>query len=73
MRAFQASGKAGRCTLHSPRGAALAYFRRFPTSRKCSVYEGEADSYCFTYIAGKGAGRAWRDVTKKTAAELPEI
>jgi len=75
MRAFQAYGTAGRVTEPTARAAALAYFDRYPTSRKCSVVAGEEDGVFFTVTYGRASLGQWpesyKDVTKKTAATLP--
>ena len=72
MKAYKAYGKAGHVTRGTPRGAAEAYFAEFPTSRKCSVIEGETDGRFFvtTYGPGKTPFHAGH-VTKKQAADLP--
>jgi hypothetical protein len=75
MKAFQAYGTAGKVTRETPRAAAVAYFEAFPTSRKCSVIEGEADGGFFTVRYGRASLGQWpqsfKDVTKKTVATLP--
>ena len=72
MKAFKAYGKAGHVTRSTARDAAAAYFAEFPTSRKCSVIEGETDGRFFvtTYGPGKNPFCA-TDVAKKQVAELP--
>lgn len=71
---FRAMCKHGSKTVTtSPRDAANALFQAFPKARKCSVSEGWTDGYCFTMvIGGDESSRYWREVTKRTAAELPE-
>ena len=72
MKAFKAYGKAGHATRSTARDAAAAYFAEFPTSRKCSVIEGETDGTFFvtTYGTGKNPFYA-KDVAKKQVADLP--
>jgi len=76
MKEFQAYGNAGRVTKSSPRQAALAYFEQFPSSRKCNVVEGKTDGHFFTVTYGRTSNGEWpqsyKDVTKKTANNLPE-
>lgn len=73
---FQAYGKAGRVTKATPRQAAMAYFQQFPTSRKCDIVEGETDGNFFTVKYGRASNGEWpqsfKEVTKKTASELPD-
>lgn len=74
-KAYQAYGKAGRTTQATPRAAALDYFDRFPTSRKCNVTEGEDDGHFFTVRYCRTSAGEWpysvKDVTKRTALDLP--
>ena len=76
MRAFQAYGAAGRATEPTARAAALAYFERFPNSRKCDVVQGETDGVFFTVTYGRASLGQWpesyKSVTKKSAATLPD-
>lgn len=73
---FQAYGKAGRVTAATPRKAAQAYFEMAPTSRKCSVVEGESDGAFFTVRYGRSSEgdwpSSWRDVTKRQVPTLPD-
>ena len=72
MKAYKAYGKAGHVTRGTPRGAAEAYFAEFPTSRKCSVTEGETDGRFFVTTCGHGKAPYYaKDVTKKQVADLP--
>ena len=72
MKAYKAYGKAGHVTRGTPREAAEAYFAEFPSSRKCSVIEGETDGRFFvtTYDPRKAHFYA-KDVTKNQVAGLP--
>lgn len=72
MKAYRAFGAGAGCTANTPRAAAVMFFERFPTKRKCDVREGEAsgDGF-FTVVLGKGAGAKWNNVTKRTAHDLP--
>ena len=72
MKAFKAHGKAGYVTRSTARDAAAAYFAEFPTSRKCSVIEGETDGLFFVTTYGHGKAHFYaKDVTKKQVAGLP--
>lgn len=75
MKAYQAYGPAGRVTAPTPQMAALEYFAKFPTARKCNVIEGKTDGAFFTIRYGRASTgewpQSWHDVTKKTAAHLP--
>lgn len=77
MKAYRASGKDSGVTRDTPRAAALAFFEAFPNKRKCDVIAGESDGHFFTVAFGIrysacGMPQSWKDVTKKTAKELPE-
>lgn len=71
MKAFRAFGKDCGVTANTPRAAAVMFFERFPSKRKCDVREGESDGGFFTVTFGRGQGARWNDVTKKTAHDLP--
>lgn len=73
MKAFQAYATGGFCvTCSSARLAAVAFFEKFPTKRKCNITGGVLDDnfFCVTYKAGAMPER-WVDVTKKTLHTLP--
>ena len=76
MKAYQAYGKAGKYTGETPKKAALGYFDKFPSSRKCDVIEGDDDGHFFTITYGRASLGQWptsyKDVTKKTACTLPD-
>lgn len=76
MKAFQAYAKESRVTRDTPRDAAIAFFEKYPNKRKCSVIEGETDGQFFTISYGRASEgnwpASWKDVTRKTALELPE-
>ena len=76
FRATGANGTRAR-TLATPRDAALAFFETNPKARKCNVIEGWTDGVCFTIVFGRASEgewpQSWKDVTKRTAADLPEI
>ncbi len=76
MKAFQAYSKGATVTEPTPRAAAVKFFERFPTRRKCNVIEGTVDGIFFSIRYGrKSLGewpQSWKDITKKTASELPE-
>ena len=74
MRAFQAYSKHGRTTADTPKAAALQFFERFPSARKCHITEGEMVGPFFTVaysLRTPGNRQAWRDITKKQAVGLP--
>ena len=76
MRAYQAHAQGASATAATPRAAALAFFERFPARRKCSVIEGKAEGRFFSVTYGRPSlgqwPASWKDVTRKTAAELPD-
>jgi len=78
--AFKASSKHGHCSAHTPRQAALDFFARFPNARKCDIIQGELDvkEYGTFFVVKLTIGvkstwpTSWDDITKKTAASLPD-
>ncbi len=74
-KAFQASGAGASVVADTPRAAAQKFFSIWPTKRKCTVTSGEIDGHFFTVKYGRASAgewpRSWRDVTKKTIADLP--
>lgn len=75
MKSFQAYAKESRVTRDTPRAAAIAFFEKYPNKRKCDVTTGEIDEGFFTMtfnLRSREMPRSWKDVTKKTALELPE-
>ena len=76
MKAYRACGTEGCALENTPRAAALAFFTKFPTKRKCDVIEGTYDGLFFTVSYGRvSEGQwpaSWKNVTKKTLIELPE-
>ena len=81
MKAFHASARDKNrnigITRDTARTAALAFFAAFPGKRKCNVSEGTSDGQFFTltlYLrAGAPTPRSWKDVTPKTAKDLPDL
>ena len=75
MRSFQAYSNGRTVTAETAKGAALAFFERFPTARKCNVIEGQQDGHFFTVTYGRASNgewpQSWKDVTKKQTADLP--
>ena len=74
MKAFQAYANGGfRLTSDTPRAAATSFFVRFPAKRKCDVIQGDSsgDGF-FTITFSHGGPPSWRNVTKKTAGDLPD-
>ena len=76
MKAYKAYGTDGHVTADTPRNAALAFFAKYPSKRKCDVIEGTYDGLFFTITYGRRSeGKwpaSWKDLTKKTANNLPE-
>jgi len=70
---FRASAKGCAVIADTPQAAAIQFFNEFPSRRKCDVIEGVKDGHFFTVSYGKPWPKSWKDVTKKTAAELPGI
>ena len=72
-RRFQAhaTGKHS-CYADTPRGAALNFFNAHPKARKCCVIEGWHDGQAFVIKFGNPWPKSWKDVTRKTAADLPD-
>lgn len=75
MKAYQAYSNGRTVTAATPKGAALAFFERFPTARKCDVTEGQQDGHFFTVTYGRASNgewsQRWKDVTKKQIDQLP--
>jgi hypothetical protein len=75
IKSYRASSQHGGVIADTPRKAALAFFDQFPSARKCSVIEGIADGHFFTVAYNSRPGKwpkSWKDVTRKTAATLPD-
>lgn len=76
MQAFQAYATGGTSVVKdSPKDAAIAFFEQNPGKRKCSVIQGKQDGHFFTVAYGLARGgmpSSWKDVTKKTAQDLPD-
>ena len=73
MKAFQAYAKGNRITRETPRSAATGFFEAYPNRRKCDVIEGSYDGTFFTVAyCRENWPQSWKDVTKKTAKELPD-
>jgi hypothetical protein len=74
--AFRASAKGSGVTSDTPQKAAKLFFDTFPTKRKCDIIEGATDGYFFTVTYGRSSAgewpQSWKDVTKKTADNLPD-
>ena len=56
----------------TPRQAAAAFFLHFPEKRKCDIIQGDHDGLFFTITHGNPWPKSWKDVTRKTAADLPD-
>lgn len=74
MKAYRATGTKGGMTAETPKKAALKYFEAFPTSRKCDIVSGEINGAFFTVTYGRGDNwpTHYRDITKKSANDLPD-
>ena len=76
MKSFQAYAKDSVITRDTPRAAAMGFFEKYPNKRKCSVIEGEVEGAFFKITYGRASQgewpQSWKDVTKKTALELPQ-
>ena len=75
MKQYQAYATGCRVTSNTPKQAALMFFERFPTKRKCNIIEGETDGHFFTVTYGRSSLGQWpysaKDITKKLISELP--
>lgn len=73
-RRFQAHATGVRsCYADTPRGAALNFFNAHPTKKKCAIIEGWDDGQSFVVkFCASAWPKSWKDVTKKTAADLPD-
>lgn len=73
MKIFKAFGKSGTATGHSVKTAALAYFEKFPKSRKCDVREGVQDGQFFTLSLSVGCKSSTiYGITKKQADAMDD-
>lgn len=73
---YQAYTSGGfRVTAATPRLAAIEFFEKFPTKRKCSIVEGVTDGHFFTVRYGRSSEGDWpfsvRDISKKDIPSLP--
>lgn len=72
--AYQAYATGGfKVTADTPRQAALDFFARFPTKRKCNVIEGTTGDGFFTVTYGRIMPKSYPDVTKKSLYDLPHL
>lgn len=66
MNAFQAISNKGTALGMTAKEAAIAYFEKFPTSRKCDIREGVLDGNFFQVAYGRNVTTLkLKDVTKK--------
>jgi len=71
MQAFQAYSNKGSVTALTAKDAAIAYFDKFPTSRKCDIREGTLDGHFFQIAIGRNVTTLrMNDVTKKMIETL---
>lgn len=76
MNAFQAYATGGIKVIRpTAKEAALAFFEQNQGKRKCNVIQGTTDDHFFTVKYGRVSEgnwpQSWKDVTKKTALDLP--
>jgi hypothetical protein len=75
-KAYQAYAAGVSCSAPTARKAAQQFFERFPSKRKCNVIEGKIEGDFFVVSYGRRSDGNWpesfRDITKKTAANLPD-
>lgn len=76
QKAFKASKNGSNVTADTPRAAAQKFFATYPKARKCHVFQGEIEvhggvEYFVQRITGGTSNLFWKDVTKKTAGDLP--
>ena len=69
---YRATGNGFGTIADTPRGAAINFFNRNPKARKCAVIHGTYDGFFFTVVFGRVWPKSWKDVTRKTAATLPD-
>ena len=76
MKAFQAYATG--CTVvstESPKAAAIEFFSKNPTKRKCNVTQGALEGHFFVVKYGRVSEGEWpqsfKDVTRKTMMALP--
>lgn len=71
--AYQAYANGANNVAETPRKAALKFFAENPNRRKCNVIQGRDDGAFFTVAYDRDNWpKSWKDVTKKTAMELPD-
>ena len=73
---FQAYAKGSTVTADTPAKAAKLFFDTYPSKRKCDIIEGTTDGHFFTVSFGRKSAGEWpqsyKDVTKKSALNLPD-
>jgi hypothetical protein len=66
MNAFQASSTKGTALGMTAKEAAIAYFEKFPSSRKCDIREGLLEGGFFTLVISRNSTMfKMNDVSKK--------
>lgn len=71
MKAFRAVNNKGSFIAESAKEAAIGFFNKFPTARKCDIREGEYEDGFFTQALGRNISSfRMDDVTKKMIADL---
>lgn len=71
---YRADGNGVSKIEDTPRQAAVAFFKRNPTCRKCFITQGvhDPEAHIFTVTFGPARPLRWPDVTRKTIANLPD-
>jgi hypothetical protein len=71
MKAFKAFGSKGSFVADTAKEAALGFFEKFPSSRKCDIREGEYEDGFFTIaISRTDNSIKLNDITKKMVVDL---
>jgi len=72
---YQAYAKGCAVTADSPKNAAIMFFARFPSKRKCNIIAGESEGQSFIVRYGNYSTGEWpysaKDITKKMIETLP--
>lgn len=62
-------------TAATPKDAAIGFFEKNPTARKCNIVSGKCDGHFFTVTYGRASEGDWptsyKNVTKKSLGDLP--
>jgi len=73
FKAFGVGNSSG-VACNTPKEAAISFFERNPSKRKCNIYEGMDDGHFFSVSFGRKSTGEWpwtkKDVTKKDVPAL---